>query len=90
MRLDYRIIPISAHAAFDKASLYFGIKLHKIPVDVETRKVDIRKVKRAINPNTIMLVGSAVRFLLLLATCVDRTDVKLLSLTFLMEPSTVS
>ncbi|GAA5853991.1 hypothetical protein JCM5353_001385 [Sporobolomyces roseus] len=56
------IIPISAHAAFDKASMYFGIKLHKIPVDSETRKVDIRRVKRAINKNTIMLVGSAPNF----------------------------
>jgi len=42
--------------------MYFGIKLHKIPVDSETRKVDIRRVKRAINKNTIMLVGSAVSF----------------------------
>jgi len=61
-RPRYRIIPISAHAAFDKASMYFGIKLHKIPVDSETRKVDIGRVKRAINKNTIMLVGSAVSF----------------------------
>ncbi|GAA5864026.1 hypothetical protein JCM1840_000671 [Sporobolomyces johnsonii] len=56
------VVPISAHAAFDKASKYFGIKIHHIPVDPKTRKVDIRKVKRAINPNTIMLVGSAPNF----------------------------
>ncbi|GAA5936373.1 sphinganine-1-phosphate aldolase DPL1 [Sporobolomyces koalae] len=56
------IVPISAHAAFDKAAKYFGIKIHHIPVDVETRKVDIARVKRAINPNTIMLVGSAPNF----------------------------
>ncbi|GAA5939333.1 hypothetical protein JCM1841_002938 [Sporobolomyces salmonicolor] len=56
------VVPISAHAAFDKASKYFGIKIHHIPVDPKTRKVDIRRVKRAINPNTIMLVGSAPNF----------------------------
>lgn len=54
------IIPASAHAAFVKASKYFKIKLHSIPVDPKSRKVDLKLVKRAINPNTIMLVGSAV------------------------------
>lgn len=57
-----RIIPISAHAAFDKAAKYFGIKIHHIPVDPITRKVDLKRVKKAINPNTIMLVGSAPNF----------------------------
>ncbi|KAM0749297.1 PLP-dependent transferase [Meredithblackwellia eburnea MCA 4105] len=56
------IVPISAHAAFDKASKYFGIKIHHIPVDPSTRKVIIKQVKRAINPNTIFLVGSAPNF----------------------------
>lgn len=54
-----RIVPITAHPAFDKAASYFRIKIHHIPVDAKTRKVDIARVKRAINPNTIMLVGSA-------------------------------
>ncbi|KAF8757061.1 PLP-dependent transferase [Rhizoctonia solani] len=56
------IIPVTAHAAFDKAGKYFGIKIHHIPVDPYTRQVDIRHVRRAINSNTIMLVGSAVNF----------------------------
>ncbi|KDE02507.1 hypothetical protein MVLG_06938 [Microbotryum lychnidis-dioicae p1A1 Lamole] len=56
------IVPASAHAAFDKAASYFKIKIHHIPVDTETRKVNIKMVKRAINPNTIMLVGSAPNF----------------------------
>ncbi|KAG9097706.1 hypothetical protein FS749_005691 [Ceratobasidium sp. UAMH 11750] len=56
------IIPTSAHAAFDKAGKYFGIKIHHIPVDPDTRQVDVRHVRRAINANTIMLVGSAVNF----------------------------
>ncbi|CED82020.1 plp-dependent transferase [Phaffia rhodozyma] len=56
------IVPASAHAAFWKASSYFHIKLHSIPVDEKTRKVRLDLVKRAINPNTIMLVGSAPNF----------------------------
>ncbi|KZV65613.1 PLP-dependent transferase [Peniophora sp. CONT] len=56
------VVPASAHAAFDKGAAYFGIKLHSIPVDPITRQVDLRRVKRAINPNTILLVGSAINF----------------------------
>lgn len=56
------VIPVSAHAAFDKASAYFKIKLHKIPVDNETRQVDLKRLKRALNKNTIMIVGSACNF----------------------------
>ncbi|KAJ7072019.1 pyridoxal phosphate-dependent transferase [Mycena amicta] len=41
---------------------YLKIKVHTVPVDPYTRKVDIKAVKRAINPNTIMLVGSTVNF----------------------------
>jgi sphinganine-1-phosphate aldolase len=49
-----RIIPISAHAAFDKAAQYFGIKVHHMPVDPMSRKVQIKRVRRAINANTIL------------------------------------
>ncbi|PPQ90627.1 hypothetical protein CVT25_006610 [Psilocybe cyanescens] len=48
------VVPVSAHAAFDKAAAYLGIKLHSIPVDPYTRQVNIKHVRRAINPNTIM------------------------------------
>ena len=48
-------MPISAHAAFDKGAAYMGIKVHTIPVDPETRMVDLKRVARAINPNTIMV-----------------------------------
>ncbi|KAF8585929.1 PLP-dependent transferase [Ramaria rubella] len=56
------IIPSSAHAAFDKAGAYLKIKVHHIPVDPITREVPVGRVARAINGNTIMLVGSAVNF----------------------------
>jgi len=53
------VIPITAHAAFDKAAAYFGIKAIHIPVDPKTMQVDVKAVERAITKNTIMLVGSA-------------------------------
>ena len=43
----HSIIPSSAHAAFDKAGKYFGIKVHHIPVDPYTRQVNIKHVRRA-------------------------------------------
>ncbi|KAI9292141.1 PLP-dependent transferase [Neoconidiobolus thromboides FSU 785] len=55
------IVPITAHAAFDKASEYFGIELIHVPVD-ENYQVDLKAVKRLINSNTIMLVGSCMNY----------------------------
>eukprot|EP00735_Rhodelphis_limneticus_P008845 TRINITY_DN2322_c0_g1::TRINITY_DN2322_c0_g1_i1::g.20720::m.20720 TRINITY_DN2322_c0_g1::TRINITY_DN2322_c0_g1_i1::g.20720 ORF type:complete len:585 (+),score=145.22,sp/Q8CHN6/SGPL1_RAT/48.80/0.0,Pyridoxal_deC/PF00282.14/1.1e-22,Aminotran_5/PF00266.14/5.4e-11,DegT_DnrJ_EryC1/PF01041.12/3.4e-06,Aminotran_1_2/PF00155.16/4.3e-05,Beta_elim_lyase/PF01212.16/0.0018,Cys_Met_Meta_PP/PF01053.15/0.0049,SLA_LP_auto_ag/PF05889.8/0.011 TRINITY_DN2322_c0_g1_i1:49-1755(+) len=53
----------SAHAAFDKAGDYFGIKIVKIPVkDKNHMTVDPRAVKAAITSNTIAIVGSAPAF----------------------------
>jgi sphinganine-1-phosphate aldolase len=51
----YRVIPISAHAAFDKAGEYFQIKIRHIPVDPTSRKVNLKRVARAINSNTILV-----------------------------------
>jgi len=55
------IVPVTAHAAFDKASQYFNIKQVKIPV-TGNYTVDVNAVKRAINYNTIVIVGSAPSF----------------------------
>ncbi len=52
------IVPTSAHAAFEKASQYFKIKLVQIPVDKYFR-ADLEATKKAINHNTIVIVGSA-------------------------------
>lgn len=54
-----RIIPDTAHAAFIKACNYFKIKLHRVPCPEPEFKVDVNAVRRLINPNTILLVGSA-------------------------------
>ncbi|ORX35330.1 putative sphinganine-1-phosphate aldolase [Kockovaella imperatae] len=56
------IVPESAHAAFWKAAHYLGIKIHSIPVNKKSRKADVAWMGRAINPNTIMIVGSAPNF----------------------------
>ncbi|KZT71772.1 PLP-dependent transferase [Daedalea quercina L-15889] len=45
------IVPVTAHAAFDKGAAYLGIKVHTIPVDPDTRQVNIKR-----------LVGSAINF----------------------------
>lgn len=55
------IIPVTAHAAFDKASQYFNIKTVHIPIDANYR-ADVNAARRAINSNTIVIVGSAPSF----------------------------
>ncbi len=55
------VLPVSAHAAFDKACHYFGIK----PVWTELRddySADPERIKEKINENTIAIVGSAPGF----------------------------
>jgi sphinganine-1-phosphate aldolase len=52
------IVPVTAHAAFDKASQYFNIKIIHIPVD-ESYRADVSAARAAINRNTIVMVGSA-------------------------------
>jgi len=55
------IVPITAHAAFDKASQYFGIKTVHIPVDSMFR-ADVNAARKAISRNTVAIVGSAPSF----------------------------
>lgn len=55
------IAPTTAHAAFDKAAQYFKIKLRKIPVDSSFR-ADLNELKKAINSNTVVVIGSAPAF----------------------------
>lgn len=37
----------TTHAAFDKGAAYMGIKVHTIPLDPYTRKINLKLVKRA-------------------------------------------
>lgn len=55
------IAPATAHAAFDKAAQYFGIKIIRIPVGPDFR-ADVVAARNAITANTIVLIGSAPPF----------------------------
>jgi sphinganine-1-phosphate aldolase len=55
------VVPITAHAAFDKAAQYFNIKMIHIPVKNDFR-ADVTAVRKAITKNTIVVVGSAPSF----------------------------
>jgi len=55
------IVPSTAHAAFTKAGEYFRIKIIRIPVGADFR-ADVPETRKAINENTIALVGSAPPF----------------------------
>ncbi|XP_061374374.1 sphingosine-1-phosphate lyase isoform X2 [Gastrolobium bilobum] len=52
------IIPESAHSAYDKAAQYFNIKLWRVPVS-KFFQADVKAIRRHINKNTILIVGSA-------------------------------
>jgi len=55
------VAPVTAHVAFDKAGQYFGIKIVRVPISSDCR-ADLNAVKRALNRNTVALVGSAPGF----------------------------
>ena len=56
------ILPVTGHAAFQKAGHYLDVKPVLVAVDPETFKADVEAVRQAITPNTILLVGSAVSY----------------------------
>jgi sphinganine-1-phosphate aldolase len=55
------VLPVSAHAAFDKAAQYFNIKPVRIPLDADY-KADLAAARNAISHNTVVVVGSAPSF----------------------------
>ncbi|KAH8697711.1 putative sphinganine-1-phosphate aldolase BST1 [Talaromyces proteolyticus] len=56
------VVPETVHAAFFKAGGYFGIKVHRVPCPAPDYKVHIPSVRRLINRNTVLIVGSAPNF----------------------------
>ncbi len=61
IRRPEMIVPVTAHAAFDKAAQYFNIRIIKVPVD-DACRADIAAVKKAVSRRTIVIVGSAPSF----------------------------
>jgi len=55
------VLPLTAHAAFEKAAQYFHIKPVYIPLD-DYYRADVNAARRAISRNTIVIVGSAPSF----------------------------
>ena len=56
------IVPVTAHAAFHKASHYLGIDLLVTPVDPASFEADVDAMAAAISDSTVMLVGSATSY----------------------------
>lgn len=55
------VLPRTAHTAFDKAAQYLGIHVRYVDIDPETAQVDLSKMERKINRNTIMVRSIVVR-----------------------------
>lgn len=58
IRRPEMIAPASVHVAFEKGAHYFGVKMVHAPLDKDFR-VDVKAVRKLINRNTILLIGSA-------------------------------
>jgi sphinganine-1-phosphate aldolase len=56
------ILPVTAHACFQKAAHYFDMPMRLVPVDPVSWKVRPEDMAAAINDNTILLVGSACQY----------------------------
>lgn len=56
------IAPVTIHAAVDKACSTYGLKLIKIEIDKKNYKMNIKKLKKSINSNTVCIVASAYNF----------------------------
>lgn len=52
------VAPRSVHPAFDKAALYLGLRVVRVPVAADLR-ADVDAMAAAVGPRTLMLVGSA-------------------------------
>ncbi|GAB4513173.1 MAG: pyridoxal-dependent decarboxylase [Haliangiales bacterium] len=61
IRRPEMVVPVTAHAAFDKAAQYFGIRQVKVPIGPDYT-ADVDAVRRAIGRNTAVVVGSAPSF----------------------------
>lgn len=55
------VAPTTAHAAFDKAAGYFGMRLRRVPVGPDFR-ADVAATRAALSPQTVVVVGSAPPF----------------------------
>jgi glutamate/tyrosine decarboxylase-like PLP-dependent enzyme len=55
------VLPVSAHAAFEKACYYFGLESRRTPVGDDFR-TDVAAMAAAIDDDTVLVVGSAPQY----------------------------
>jgi glutamate/tyrosine decarboxylase-like PLP-dependent enzyme len=55
------VLPASAHAAFEKAAHYFGVRSVRVPVGGDWR-ADVDAMAAAVNDSTVLVVGSAPQY----------------------------
>ena len=58
----HMVLPVTAHACFQKAAQYFDVDVTLVPVDPATFKVRAEDMAAAIRPETMLLVGSACQY----------------------------
>lgn len=58
----HMVLPVTAHACFQKAAHYFDMAFTLVPVDPATFKVRPGDMAAAIRPETILMVGSACQY----------------------------
>lgn len=56
------VLPVTAHAAFQKACVYLGLTAVLVDVDPDTFRADVDAVRAAVTPRTVLLVGSAASY----------------------------
>jgi hypothetical protein len=56
------VVPVTAHAAFEKASQYLDVEIRKVNVDGSRMRAVPARMRSAIDSNTVALVCSAVSF----------------------------
>lgn len=49
------VVPITAHAAFDKAAQYLGLRVRYVPVNPITTQADLDVMRKSINSNTVLV-----------------------------------
>lgn len=64
------ILPITIHPAFEKAAHYFDVEAIHAPLTSDFR-VDVAAVRKLINSNTILIVGSAPQVLETMIAVID-------------------
>ena len=56
------LLPETAHASFQKAAHYLGLRSVVVPVDATSFHAVPERMRAAITPNTVMMVGSAISY----------------------------